>query len=209
MQTTLETLGPARAPPQRRRADRARSKAKCEKRLDAPRARPSSVAGLSSRARCRSRWSRSNTVRRCARTSSPTRVQSSFNDAVREQNLRVAGYPRIEPQRGDERGGRRRSSSRRCSRSIPRCRSATVATIAIERPQVEVTPPDVDRTLDVLRKQRDDVSRRSTRAAQAGDRVTRRLHRHDRRRRIPRRPGAGLSRSCSAKAACCRNSKRR
>src|SRR5258706_14094557 len=24
-------------------------------------------------------------------------VQSSFNDAVREQNLRVAGYPRIEP----------------------------------------------------------------------------------------------------------------
>ena len=24
-------------------------------------------------------------------------MQSSFNDAVREQNLRVAGYPRIEP----------------------------------------------------------------------------------------------------------------
>ncbi len=27
-------------------------------------------------------------------------VQSSFNDAVREQNLRVAGYPRIEPRTG-------------------------------------------------------------------------------------------------------------
>src|SRR5690242_15522122 len=31
------------------------------------------------------------------------RVQSSFNDAVREQNLRVAGAPRIEPARADER----------------------------------------------------------------------------------------------------------
>src|SRR5512135_1973866 len=29
------------------------------------------------------------------------KVQSSFADAVREQNLRVAGYPRIEPRRGD------------------------------------------------------------------------------------------------------------
>ena len=45
-------------------------------------------------------------------------VQTSFNDAVREQNLRVAGYPRIEPE--ERRGGRRpaRSSSRPCSRSI-------------------------------------------------------------------------------------------
>src|SRR6266511_727862 len=25
------------------------------------------------------------------------RVQASFNDAIREQNVRVAGYPRIEP----------------------------------------------------------------------------------------------------------------
>jgi len=30
------------------------------------------------------------------------RVQTSFNDAVREQNLRVAGTPRIEPHRGDQ-----------------------------------------------------------------------------------------------------------
>ena len=30
------------------------------------------------------------------------RVQSTFNDAIRAQNLRVAGTPRIEPQRGDQ-----------------------------------------------------------------------------------------------------------
>src|SRR6476469_1645021 len=30
------------------------------------------------------------------------RVQSSFNDAIQSQNLRVAGTPRIEPQRGDQ-----------------------------------------------------------------------------------------------------------
>ena len=30
------------------------------------------------------------------------RVQTTFNDAIRSQNLRVAGTPRIEPQRGDQ-----------------------------------------------------------------------------------------------------------
>ena len=46
-------------------------------------------------------------------------VQASFNDAVREQNLRVAGYPRIEPRQGAEADGSR-SNSLRCSRSIPK-----------------------------------------------------------------------------------------
>ena len=50
------------------------------------------------------------------------RVQSTFNDAIRSQNLRVAGTPRIEPQRGDQ-PATETLSSRRCSRSIPRSRS--------------------------------------------------------------------------------------
>ncbi len=32
-------------------------------------------------------------------------VQTSFNDAVREQNLQVAGYPRIEPKQGPDAAG--------------------------------------------------------------------------------------------------------
>ena len=52
------------------------------------------------------------------------RVQTSFNDAVRAQNLRVAGAPRIEPHRGNSRRPMR-SSSPQFSRSIPTSRSAT------------------------------------------------------------------------------------
>ena len=80
-------------------------------------------------------------------------VQKSFNDAVREQNLRVAGNPRIEPAAERDRTTAR-SSSPRCSRSIPSSRSATSSGGTIERPQVEVTDADIDRTLEVLRKQR-------------------------------------------------------
>ena len=97
-------------------------------------------------------------------------VQTSFNEAVREQNLRVAGYPRIEPASNAATPRRTRSSSRRCSRSIRRSRSATSASIAIERPQVEVTPADVDRTLDVLRRSAR-CSSRSRAARETGDRV--------------------------------------
>jgi trigger factor len=43
-------------------------------------------------------------------------VQSSFNDAIREQNLRVAGTPRIEPRDAVDRS----IEFWRCSRSIPR-----------------------------------------------------------------------------------------
>jgi trigger factor len=45
-----------------------------------------------------------------------------------------------------------------------------IGSFAIERPQVEVTPADVDRTLDVLRRQRA-VFEPVARAAEAGDRL--------------------------------------
>ncbi len=50
-------------------------------------------------------------------------VQTSLNDAIREQNLRVAGYPRIEPKEAANNGSVR--VLRRSSRSIPRSSSAT------------------------------------------------------------------------------------
>ena len=61
--------------------------------------------------------------------------------------------PRIEPQRGDE-PRPTSSSSRRCSRFIPTCKSATVATSRSSARVSEVTPQDVDRTIEVLRQQR-------------------------------------------------------
>ena len=96
-------------------------------------------------------------------------VQAGFNDAVREQNLRVAGYPRIEPRTG----GTQAEGTLEFSAVFevyPEIALGDIAGVAIERPQVEVTPADVERTLDVLRRQRATFEP-STRGAQNGDRV--------------------------------------
>jgi trigger factor len=96
-------------------------------------------------------------------------VQTSFNEAVREQNLRVAGYPRIEPSpnKTTTEGALEFSA---VFEVYPEVTVGDISPSTIERPRVEITPADIDRTLDVLRRQRakylpvDD-------GAQAGDRV--------------------------------------
>ena len=97
------------------------------------------------------------------------RVQSTFNDAIRSQNLRVAGTPRIEPQRGDQPATETLEFSA-VFEVYPEVQIGQVEDIAITRPLAEVTPQDIDRTLEVLRKQRTTYST-VQRAAQAGDRV--------------------------------------
>jgi len=98
------------------------------------------------------------------------RVQSTFNDAVRAQNLRVAGVPRIEPSRGEAPASDALEFSA-VFEVYPDVKVGDVGSIEIARPQAGVTPADVDRTLDVLRKQRTTYST-VDRAAQSGDRVT-------------------------------------
>ncbi len=96
-------------------------------------------------------------------------VQSSFNEAVREQNLRVAGFPRIEPKSG----GAPAEGTLEFSAVFevyPEIAIGDFGSYEIERPQAEVTAADVDRTLDVLRRQRAVFAPVDT-AAQAGDRV--------------------------------------
>ena len=97
------------------------------------------------------------------------RVQSSFNDAVRAQNLRVAGVPRIEPHRGDAPAADALEFSA-VFEVYPDVALGDVSTIEISRPRAEVTPADVDRTLDVLRRQRTTYAAQD-RAAEPGDRV--------------------------------------
>ena len=79
-------------------------------------------------------------------------VQQSFNEAVREQKLRVAGYPRIEPVSDVKDDGALAFSA--VFEIYPEFKVGDVSGATIERPQVEVTDADVDRTLEVLRKQR-------------------------------------------------------
>jgi trigger factor len=96
-------------------------------------------------------------------------VQTSFNDAVREKNLRVAGYPRIEPIKSETPAPGALEFSA-VFEVYPEIAVGDVSGITIERPQVEVTPADVDRTLDVLRRQRA-IFQPVARGAQVGDRV--------------------------------------
>lgn len=96
-------------------------------------------------------------------------VQKSFNDAVREQNLRVAGYPRIEPRQGESEA-RDALEFSAVFEVYPEVTIGELSEARIERPKVEVTDADVDRTLEVLRKQRA-TWHAAARPAQQGDRV--------------------------------------
>jgi trigger factor len=95
------------------------------------------------------------------------RVQSSFNDAVREQNLRVAGVPRIEAKPGQAEDQLEFSATFEVYPDIP---VPDVSSAAIERPVAEVTDADVDETIGVLRKQRASYET-VDRGAQNGDRA--------------------------------------
>jgi trigger factor len=96
-------------------------------------------------------------------------VQESFNEAIREQNLRVAGNPRIEPASASTpTEGNLEFSA--IFEIYPEVTVGDIAGATIERPQVEVTDADIDRTVDVLRRQRATYASTSE-GAQAGDRV--------------------------------------
>ena len=95
-------------------------------------------------------------------------VQKSFSEVIREKNLRVAGYPRIEPKDG---GDARQLAFSATFEVYPEIKLGDLSTVSIQRPVHEVDDADVDRTIGVLRKQR--VSWATvTRASQTGDRVT-------------------------------------
>jgi len=90
-------------------------------------------------------------------------VQKAFSDAVREANLRVAGYPRIEKKSDSEFSA--------TFEIYPEVKVGDLAAAAIERPRVSVDDAAIDKTLDILRKQRTRFVP-AQRAAQDGDRVT-------------------------------------
>ena len=95
-------------------------------------------------------------------------LQSTFTDAIRAQNLRVAGNPRIEPRPDATAPGQLEFSA--VFEVYPEIRLGDLSDVTIERPVAEVGPADVDQTLDVLCKQRTRYEHVS-RAAAKGDRV--------------------------------------
>jgi trigger factor len=95
-------------------------------------------------------------------------VQKAFNEVVREANLRVAGQPRIEPQKDAPAGALEFNAT---FEVYPEFAVGELSGKVIERPQVAVDDAAIDKTLEILRKQR--VSYAPVqRAAQDSDRVT-------------------------------------
>ncbi len=78
-------------------------------------------------------------------------VEKAYGEKVREQNLRVAGYPRIEP-KADAGPGHLGFTA--VFEVYPEIKPADVTGQAIEKPTLTVTEAEVDKTLEVLRKQR-------------------------------------------------------
>ena len=99
-------------------------------------------------------------------------VQKAFNDAVKEANLKVAGYPRIEPKEAKE--GEAVTQAMEFSATFevyPEFKPGDVSAQTVDRPQVEVNEAEVDKTIEILRKQRGSFVA-AARGAQKGDRVT-------------------------------------
>jgi trigger factor len=94
-------------------------------------------------------------------------VEKAFGDTVREQNLRVAGYPRIEPQEAASDGALAFSAVFEVYPQIP---LGDLSGQKVERPVLVVGDAEVDKTIDVLRKQRTTFEV-AERAAADGDRV--------------------------------------
>ena len=96
-------------------------------------------------------------------------LQKSFGDAVNEQNLRVAGYPKFDAAPPGD--GAAEFSYSATFEVYPEVVVGDVAKAKVKRAKLEVGEADVDKTLEIMRKQRvsyDTVER----AAGDGDRVT-------------------------------------
>src|SRR5436190_9751360 len=95
-------------------------------------------------------------------------VQKAFSNAVKEANLKVAGFPRIEKKDGADTAALEFSAT---FEVYPEVKLGDLSDVSIERPQVMVDDAAVDKTIGILRKQRTRFVP-VERAAKEGDRLT-------------------------------------
>jgi len=98
------------------------------------------------------------------------KVGEAFAQAASEAKLRVAGAPRISEKEDAAEG---QMAFEALFEVFPEVKLGDLSTAEIEKVTVEVTDAAIDRTLDILRKQRRTFSQRpAAEGAQDGDRVT-------------------------------------
>ncbi|HQN65287.1 MAG TPA: trigger factor [Methylophilus sp.] len=95
-------------------------------------------------------------------------VEASFGDAVQEHKLRVAGFPNIEHKPFAEAATEFEYTA--TFEIFPEVKLGDLSKIKIEKPTLEVADADVEKTIEVLVKQRVSYSP-VKRAAKKGDRV--------------------------------------
>jgi len=95
-------------------------------------------------------------------------VQKAFSEVIKEQRLKVAGYPRIERKEG---GDEKQLAFSATFEIYPDIKLGDLAGTKVRRPAHAVDEADVDHTIGILRKQRA-TWEAVTRASQSGDRVT-------------------------------------
>lgn len=95
-------------------------------------------------------------------------VHKEFKDTVQQQNLQVAGYPRFEAKPAENNDSLYTVSA--TFEVYPEIALGDLSNQSIERPSAQVSEEDIDKTLDMICKQR--VTYKPVdRAAQKGDRV--------------------------------------
>lgn len=95
-------------------------------------------------------------------------VEKAFNAAVQGQNLRVAGYPRIERKDSNDAGNLEFSAT---FEIYPEIELGDLTAVRIERPALTIGDAEVDKTIEALRKQRKKYEEVDV-AGATGDRVT-------------------------------------
>jgi trigger factor len=95
-------------------------------------------------------------------------VQQSFGAAVKEKNLRIAGYPRFEVKADGEQAGHFEYTA--LFEVYPDIAMGELGQLQIARPLVAIGDAEIDKTIDILRKQR--VHYHAVeRGAKAGDQI--------------------------------------
>ena len=96
-------------------------------------------------------------------------VHKEFTDTIKELNLQVAGYPRIEAKSLNDNDTSYTFSA--TFEVYPEIVIGDLSTQSIERPNVQISDVDIDKTLEMIRKQRTVYEPVTTRSAKKGDRV--------------------------------------
>jgi trigger factor len=96
-------------------------------------------------------------------------LQKTFGDEVRAQNLKVAGYPRFEPK--GELGSLAKVEFSATFEIYPDVTASDMTKVVLKRPSTTVSEAEVDKTIEIMRKQRASYDA-VTRPAALDDKVT-------------------------------------